>query len=276
MGRRYHLSPARKERSRFAPGLNNLGVALERKGYWPLAVLTYQDALEIDPQLAAAQCNLGEIQAGSGSLDEAIDHYRQALRSDPDCARAHHLLGIALVAKGRFEEADDDYPESVKPLNQFRGPALDEAMACYKQAQNCYPTWTPARNTLRIPLQDQARLKEAIDHYRQAVRIEPYFAWCHGALGRRCSPGMSSPRPRSRSGGVSIWSPRGKSSMLTWNVNCSAASACALECRLPAVVQGKDRPAAADCHDLAELCLVQKQYATAARLYAEALADIPN
>ena len=104
-------------------------MALERKGYWPLAVLRYQDALEIDPQLAAAHCNLGAIQAGSGSFDEAIDHYRQALRIDPDCARAHHLLGIALVAKGRFEEADDDYPESVKPLNQFRGPALDEAMS---------------------------------------------------------------------------------------------------------------------------------------------------
>ena len=65
--------------------------------------------------------------------------------------------------------------------------------------------------------------------------------------------------------------------MLTWNVNCSAASVCrALECRLPAVVQGKDRPAAADCHDLAELCLVQKHYATAARLYAEALAATPQ
>ena len=72
-----------KNDPRFAPGFNNLGVALERKGDWPLAVLMYQDALEIDPQLAAAHFNLGEIQAGSGSLDEAIDHYRQALRSRP-------------------------------------------------------------------------------------------------------------------------------------------------------------------------------------------------
>ena len=83
MGGRYHLHRLVKNDPRFAPGLNNLGVALERKGYWPLAALTYQDALEIDPQLAAAHCNLGGIQAGSGSLDEAIDHYRQALRSDP-------------------------------------------------------------------------------------------------------------------------------------------------------------------------------------------------
>ena len=64
--------------------------------------------------------------------------------------------------------------------------------------------------------------------------------------------------------------------MLTWNAYCSAASACALEGRLPAVVQGKDRPAAADCHDLAELCFVKNHYATAARLYAEALAATPQ
>jgi eukaryotic-like serine/threonine-protein kinase len=50
----------------------------------------------------------------------------------------------------------------------------------------------------------------------------------------------------------------------------------ALEGRLPAVVQGKDRPAAADCLDLAELCFVKKHYATAARLYAEALVATPQ
>ncbi len=50
----------------------------------------------------------------------------------------------------------------------------------------------------------------------------------------------------------------------------------ALEGRLPAVVQGKDRPVAPDCHDLAKLCFVQKHYVTAARLYAEALAATPQ
>ena len=260
----------------FAPGLNNLGVALERKGYWPLALLTYQDALEMDPQLAAAHCNLGEIQAGSGSLDEAIDHYRQALRSDPDCARAHHLLGIALVAKGRFEEADDDYPESVKRLNAFRGPALDEAMASYKRAQDCDPTWTPARNPLRIPPQDEARLKEAIDHYRQAVRIEPYFAWCHGALGQAllARHDFTEAEAEIRRGLDLV--PEGEKFHANLERQLGRCRRLRLEDRIPAVVQGKDTPAAADCLDFAELCLVQKHYATAARLYAEALAATPQ
>jgi len=262
---------------RFAPGLNNLGLALERKGYWPLAVLTYQDALEIDPQLAAAHCNLGEIKAGSGSLDEAIDHYRQALRGDPDCARAHHLLGIALVAKGRFEEAEDDYPESVKPLNKFRGPALDQAMACYKQAQDCDPTWTPALNTLRIPPQDEARLKEAIDHYRQAVRIEPYFAWCRGALGQAllARHEFTEAEAEIRRGLDLV--PEGEkfhANLERLLERCQRLRV--LEGRLPSLVQEKDKPAPADCLDLAELCFVKKHYATAARLYAEALAAKPQ
>jgi serine/threonine-protein kinase len=50
----------------------------------------------------------------------------------------------------------------------------------------------------------------------------------------------------------------------------------ALDGRLAAVVGGKDRPAAADCLDLAELCFAKSHFATAARLYAEALAATPE
>ena len=169
----------------FAPGLNNLGVALERKGYWHWRCSRTRTPWRPIPSWPPPIATSAKSRPVRGRFDEAIDHYRQALRIDPDCARAHHLLGIALVAKGRFDEADDDYPESVKPLDEFRGPALDEAIGLLQAGPaTVTPTWAPARNALRIPPQDEARLKEAIDHYRQAVRLEPYFAWCHGALGQ--------------------------------------------------------------------------------------------
>jgi serine/threonine-protein kinase len=267
-----------KNDPRCAPGLNNLGVALERKGYWPLAVLRYQDALEIDPQLAAAHCNLGAIQAGSGAPYEAIDHYRQALRIDPDCARAHYLLGVALLAKGRYEEADDDYPERVKRLNRFRGPALGEAGTYYRQAIDCDPAWAPDRNTLRIPPRDEARFKEAIDHYRQAVRLEPQFDVFHGALGQALlARGEFTEAEAELRRGLDLV-PKGqdgfRANLERLLQRCRHMRA--LEGRLPAIIQGKDKPAAADCLDLAELCFVKKHYATAARLYAEALAATPQ
>jgi hypothetical protein len=50
----------------------------------------------------------------------------------------------------------------------------------------------------------------------------------------------------------------------------------ALENRLPSIIQGQDKPAPTDCRDLAELCFVKKQYATAARLYAVLFAATPQ
>ncbi len=263
---------------RFAPGFNNLGVAWKHKGDWQQAGLAFRDALWIDPGLAPAHINLGEVRAGSGDLREAIDDYRRALRLDPDNARAHHLLGVALVAKGREDEVDDFYPEGVKPLAQARGYAQTEGIAYYWQAHDCDPKWIPARNPLRIPPQDEARLKEAIDHYRQAVRLEPQIGVFHGALGQAllAEREFTEAEAEIRRGLDLV--PEGEKKLRA-NLErllqrCQRLRA--LEGRLPAVVQGKDRPAAADCHDLAELCFVQKHYATAARLYADALAATPQ
>jgi serine/threonine-protein kinase len=259
----------------FAPGFNNLGMALQNKGDWGVATLMYQDAVEIDPRLAPAHCNLGEIRAGSGALDEGIEHYRQALQADPDCARGHYLLGVALLAKGRYDEVDD-YPEGVKHLAWFRGPALREAMVFYKYARDCDPQWTPARNTLRLPPQDEARLKEAIEHFRQAVRLEPYFALAHGALGRALLARREFTEAEAEvRRGLDLF-PEGEEKLRA-NLEgqlrrCRQLRA--LEDRLPAIIAGKDKPA--DCLDLAELCFVKKHYATATRLYAEALAATPK
>jgi hypothetical protein len=50
-----------------------------------------------------------------------------------------------------------------------------------------------------------------------------------------------------------------------------------LEARLPAVLAGKDRPAgAAEGLEFAALCLTQKRYAAAARLYGDAFAADPK
>ena len=50
----------------------------------------------------------------------------------------------------------------------------------------------------------------------------------------------------------------------------------ALEGRLSNIVQNTDKPATDECLDAAELCFVKNYYATAARLYAEALVATPQ
>jgi serine/threonine-protein kinase len=262
----------------FAPGFNNLGVAWKHKGDWPQAGLAFQDALWNDPGLAPAHINLGEIRAGSGDLIEAIPDYRRALQLDPNNARAHHLLGVALVATARGDEANDFYPEGVQSLAEARGQALTEGVAHYWQAHDCDPKWSPARNPLRMPLQGEAPLKEAIEHFREAVRLEPRFGQAHGALGHALLAGreFTEAEAETRRGLdlLSEWDKKLRANLKGQLQRCQRLRA--LEGRLRAVVQGKDRPAAADCLDLAELCFAQNHLATAAGLYAEALAATPG
>jgi serine/threonine-protein kinase len=267
-----------KSDPRFAPGLSNYGLALKTRGYWNMAEYLYQDALDIDPRLAPARFNLGEIRAGSGRLDEAIEHFRVALEVDPDFAAAHHQLGVALLARGLREEVDDYYPEGVQALAQARGRGLGEVVACYWQACHCDPAWAPARNALRIPPRDEARLKEAIDHYRQAVRIDPRIGIFHGALGQALLARHEFTEAEAEiRQGLDLLPKEDKKirdNLARQRQRCQRLRA--LEGRLPAIVQGKDKPTAADCRELAELCFVKKHFATAARLYAEALAATPR
>jgi serine/threonine-protein kinase len=238
----------------------------------------YQDALRIDPRLAPAHFNLAEILAGSGKLNEAIDHFRQALGVDPDFGLAHYHLGVALLAKGRRDEVDDCYPLRGGPIDPARYQALNDAIAHHWHALYCDPAWTPARNSLHLAPQEQARLKEALDHFRQAVRLEPDYDLPHGALAEALLARQEYPEAEAeirRGLDLIPAGPNGFRDNLERQLKrCQRLRT--LEDRLPAIVKGKDKPAAADCLDLSELCFVKKHFATAARLYAEALAATPQ
>jgi serine/threonine-protein kinase len=262
----------------FAPARNNLGLWIKRKGIWWLAIHEYRDALRADPELAPAHFNFGEIDAGSGRINDAIGHYREALRVDPDFALVHYHLGLALLAKGRTDEVFEDYPVGVKSLSQFHGSALREATGYYIKAYDFDPNWVVARNGLRIPPQDGARLDEAIDHYRQAIRLEPRRFRPHGALGQALLAKRQFAEADAAIGRcLEVLPPREaniRGNLERLRERCRHLRA--LEGRLASIVRGTDKPPAADCLDLAELCFVKKHYATAARLYAEALASMPR
>jgi tetratricopeptide (TPR) repeat protein len=262
----------------FAPARNNLGLCLKRAGVWMVAFQEFKDALLANPELAPAHFNIGEIDAGSGRINDAIDHYWKALRLDPNFALAHYSLGLALLAKGRCDEVFADYPVGVESLNQLRGSAIQETVANYNKSYDFDPNWLAARNVLRIPPQDGVRLDEAIHHYRQATRLEAGRYRPHGALGQALLAKRQFAEADAAIGRCLELLPpeeakfRGNLERLKGRCRHLLA----LEGSLVAIVQGKDRPVPADCLDLAELCVVKKHYATAARLYAEALAATPQ
>jgi tetratricopeptide (TPR) repeat protein len=244
---------------RYAQAHCNLGNALHNKGDREGAVAAYHRAIAIDPKLALAHYNLGIALKARGLLDDAIREYRRAIELDPKLAKAHCNLGNALYDKGD----------------------LEGAVAASRRAIAIDPKLTEAHYNLGNALKAQGDVASAVAAYHRAITIAPKLAEAHCNLGHALQEqghfraalealqrghqlGSSQPR----------WRDRAYPSA-DWVRHCQRLAD--LEGRLPAILQGDDRPrGAAERLTLAQLCRRYKQlYATSARFYAEAFADRP-
>ncbi len=236
---------------------------MKSQGKWAEADHQFQAAIRLGPELAPPRYNLGEIRAHTGALDEAIALYRHALRIDPEFGRAEYMLGVALAAWGRLDEANDrdqravrDDPVRAEAQKKTRRIAVDQGIINYQLALRIDPNATLSRARLGLTPGDADRLNEAIGHYETAVRIEPWLWMAHAARGqallalgrfrdaaaatRRCLGRLPQDHER-------------RSNVLAQLGRCERLIA--LQDRLPAILQGKDKPVdAAETLEFAELC----------------------
>src|SRR5262249_20409728 len=140
----------------------------------------------------------------------------------------------------------------------------------FQRAIEREPAYASAHYNLGNALKIVGRFDEAIEHYEQAFRIDPRHASSQGALGQtliamgrfheahaaslRCLEILPPGDPRRASAQEQVK---------------QCAQLLALEPRLPAFLQGKERPAnAGEAIQLAEICRTKKLYVAAARFYA--------
>ena len=100
--------------------------ALAGRGQVDEAIAHYRQALQIKPDYAAAQNNLGTVLAGRGKVDEAILHYRKAIEIDPVTPRPQQPRHRACWPRG-----------------------IDEAVAQFKMALEIKPDNVALAGTLR-------------------------------------------------------------------------------------------------------------------------------
>jgi len=107
------------------------------------AIVSYRNALSINPGLYPVYNNIGNALLIANRIDEAIIQYSEALRIRPDYPEARKNLNITLVRKNKIEEAiekqllklkkNPEDPETLKSL------AMCYAMeARYEPALHCY------------------------------------------------------------------------------------------------------------------------------------------
>jgi tetratricopeptide (TPR) repeat protein len=168
---------------------NNLGLALAEAGRRDEAIAHYRRALEIKPDFSTAHYNFG---LAAKNVDEAILHYRRAIEIKPRNAKAHNNLGVTFKNSNQIEEAISQYRQALEIKPDFvesrvnlavalaSNKEFPEAIVQFQQSLDAIAHNKPSlaadvHNNLGAALKNSNRVDEAIDHFRQALAINPDY-----------------------------------------------------------------------------------------------------
>ncbi len=107
--------------------------ALVALGRWDDALESINSALAIEPYMAAAFNERGNIRRAQRAHDQAINDYTMAIHIEPDFAVAHFNRALAYEAKHRFADAEKDMTRALKLNADLK--AAYEARARVRAAQ---------------------------------------------------------------------------------------------------------------------------------------------
>jgi len=89
----------------------------------------YRRAIELDPWLAMAHTNLGNVQFRQGRTDDAMVHYERALALEPNQPEAHYNVGYVQLERGLAADAVVSLEKAVAGDGTFADAFFYLAMA---------------------------------------------------------------------------------------------------------------------------------------------------
>jgi len=161
-----------------AAQLLELGMALEEQGRPDEALLRYEAALGLQPTLARAHFNKGNILLDRGAAEDALTAYSMALQYKPDSAGTHYNIGNAQLRLANPVAAAAAYREALRLRPDFPDAqtALEAALAMGAEA---------AEDAFRqgLAAEDLGQLERAATSYRQTLAIQPDHVYACNNLG---------------------------------------------------------------------------------------------
>jgi tetratricopeptide (TPR) repeat protein len=127
--------------------------ALAAAGRFQESTISYQKTAELNPQDYQTWNNFGYVWHQVGDYEQAIAHYDKAIACKPDCAPAWNNRGFALFHLGLY----------------------DTAIACYDTALSFNKNYAAAWHNRGNALRTLERYEEAIINFDQALAIQPDF-----------------------------------------------------------------------------------------------------
>lgn len=163
------------------------GLACVQSGEYDHAVQWFCQAIQQQPNCAAAYNNLGLVLKETGRRLEAEACFRRAVALEPEQYQAYNNLGLVLLDLSFFAEAETCFrralalqPAHAAICNNL-GTALEEladfttAEMMYRQAISLRPDYPEAHYNLGVLLRLQKRLEEAQQELQQAVVLRPGY-----------------------------------------------------------------------------------------------------
>ncbi|RQH30273.1 tetratricopeptide repeat protein [Okeania hirsuta] len=179
------------------------GLLYQKQGKLEAAILLYQEALTLVPDLHYIQYNLGIAFQHQGNLSAAYIHYQQAIAHHPQHIQAYYNIGIVLQQQGLLDRAISSYQKVIN-LCQFKGENIliqvqaysnwgnilvkegrsKEAIEIFQQAINLKPDDASLYNNQGQAFFELGKVEKAITNYRQALALKPQLIVAIHNLGK--------------------------------------------------------------------------------------------
>ena len=139
------------------------------------AVLAFQEAIRLDPNLAEAHFrlglgyeSLGKREEAEGEYKKAVETYKKYFDENRDDAEAHYALGQTYANLGQYSEAIREYREATKLKNDDPDIYYDLGVAYTKLAQYDQAASAFSKSLELDP--DYYRAQDGLDEAKEGVK----------------------------------------------------------------------------------------------------------
>ncbi len=151
------------------------------------AIAAYNQALQIQPDLADTWNNRGVVLTRMQRYPEAIDSYAEATKIRPHYPDAWNNRGVVLLELQQYPDAIGCYEQAIQAKPDYadawnnRGVAFskmleyEQAVISYNQALQIKNDYTDAWNNRGVALSKLEKYEAAIDSYENAAKLRPDF-----------------------------------------------------------------------------------------------------
>lgn len=176
-----------------ARGYHVAGLAFHDDAQLDDAIFCFEKSVEIDPKLAEAQVVLGRTRREAGRFEQAVRGLRAAVAVLPDDAMLRYELGASLRKIRELADAVAELDEALRRDPKMTAALVEKGwilgeMGRLGDAASAFEAALEQRDDasaqvgLAATLMRLGELDRAVEHYREAVRLDPTDASSHSAL----------------------------------------------------------------------------------------------